>query len=784
MDEPGFMSLGVAAHIKAASEGGPRYDKLQTPEERRSFNNGIWLCQTHAHHVDHDKKHFTVEMLEKWKRDAEKRAFNQLTGTGGAACVYEPSHELIEELREVVAALSLPQSDDINSIIDKVKTAAAIHLDGFHRMTGWPKHAIPLEMSVEGGSGSASKFDATKLGDLLQAAQEIVLVAPPGTGKTTTLLQAGCSLLEAFAVPLFIPLKEWAESGDDLFAWTLNRNGFAGVRSEHLKFLAYHGRLTLLLDGWNEVPSSTRRRLIVELEGLRRDFPLLTVVMSTRRQAVDVPLAEPHRVTILPLTEDQQEELALGLSNEAGLTVLDRVRRTPGLTDLVGIPLYLTALLKISPDGNLPGTKEGVLRRFVEEHECAPAKADALQTQLFGNQLRYLTGLAVEAHAQANTALNAVLAQQAVGKVNVDLVNTYVIQTPPNPASVIDILVSTHALERDAAGNVSFQHQQFQEWYASHQFEQELRNAGPLSLTHPLALVRLNDPNWGEAILFACERLSRTGNAGEHLAAAVVEVLLEIDPLFAATLVRRGFPAVWNIVGARVQAFARRWHKAGEVDRALGFMITTGCPEFSDIVWPLVTSPDQQTQLQSLRVVYRFDPAVLGDLLTSDYAGLPEQTRSTLLAELVHNGDSAGIDAAMRMALQDPSVVVRHHVFESLNFRGAGRHAEQLLRDSPAELVDVVAARGYFDGVTAPDLLLQLHEAERKYEQRSASADVKLARLLRLRASGDRPRQIAMLLSRDLWLDQRKHCTLCVEFLHGVVDRPVERVNVGEGLMG
>jgi hypothetical protein len=82
MGEPGFMNLGVAAHIKAASEGGARYDKGQTQENRRSFSNGIWLCQAHAHQVDHDEEHFTVEMLEKWKRDAELRAFDQLTGNG------------------------------------------------------------------------------------------------------------------------------------------------------------------------------------------------------------------------------------------------------------------------------------------------------------------------------------------------------------------------------------------------------------------------------------------------------------------------------------------------------------------------------------------------------------------------------------------------------------------------------------------------------------------------------------------------------------------------------
>ena len=70
------LNIGVAAHIRAASDGGPRYDKSQTPEARRSVANGIWCCQDHGHIVDHDHKRYTVEELleqkaehEKWVRD-------------------------------------------------------------------------------------------------------------------------------------------------------------------------------------------------------------------------------------------------------------------------------------------------------------------------------------------------------------------------------------------------------------------------------------------------------------------------------------------------------------------------------------------------------------------------------------------------------------------------------------------------------------------------------------------------------------------------------------------
>ncbi len=39
--DEGTVNLGVAAHIKAAAPGGPRYDPRQTPEQRSSLTNGL-----------------------------------------------------------------------------------------------------------------------------------------------------------------------------------------------------------------------------------------------------------------------------------------------------------------------------------------------------------------------------------------------------------------------------------------------------------------------------------------------------------------------------------------------------------------------------------------------------------------------------------------------------------------------------------------------------------------------------------------------------------------------
>ena len=70
--------LGQAAHICAASPGGPRYDPLMTREQRKSFDNGIWLCEKCARLIDVDYEAYPVERLVKWKKDAEARQHKAL----------------------------------------------------------------------------------------------------------------------------------------------------------------------------------------------------------------------------------------------------------------------------------------------------------------------------------------------------------------------------------------------------------------------------------------------------------------------------------------------------------------------------------------------------------------------------------------------------------------------------------------------------------------------------------------------------------------------------------
>jgi len=64
--------IGKAAHIKAAAKDGPRFEPSMTSDERKSIDNGIFLCSNCADMIDKNKGiDFSVEILHKWKSTHE-----------------------------------------------------------------------------------------------------------------------------------------------------------------------------------------------------------------------------------------------------------------------------------------------------------------------------------------------------------------------------------------------------------------------------------------------------------------------------------------------------------------------------------------------------------------------------------------------------------------------------------------------------------------------------------------------------------------------------------------
>ena len=77
-DNEKVNNIGVAAHITAASPGGPRYDPSMRKEERKSIRNAIWLCSNCSIKIDRDPSKYSVKDLRNWKKTAEQKASDEL----------------------------------------------------------------------------------------------------------------------------------------------------------------------------------------------------------------------------------------------------------------------------------------------------------------------------------------------------------------------------------------------------------------------------------------------------------------------------------------------------------------------------------------------------------------------------------------------------------------------------------------------------------------------------------------------------------------------------------
>ena len=138
LEPEGSINVGVAAHITAASAGGPRFDAALSPESRASTLNGIWLCQNCAKLIDNDALRFPADLLRAWKAGAEAEALKQIGRTSSPAvkAAHTEGRAASIDIRDLseLGGLSLAgyrifQALDLNSYSNGIDGSALILID-------------------------------------------------------------------------------------------------------------------------------------------------------------------------------------------------------------------------------------------------------------------------------------------------------------------------------------------------------------------------------------------------------------------------------------------------------------------------------------------------------------------------------------------------------------------------------------------------------------------------------------------------------------------------------
>lgn len=304
------------------------------------------------------------------------------------------------------------------------------------------------------------------------AAGHVLLVGRPGSGKSTALQrllleEAERALNDADArIPVLLELRHYQTSTPDLIERALRTHGlFADAQrlSEWLR----QGRLLLLVDGINELPSDAARR---ELAAFRREYRTTTpMIFATRELAVGGDLEIGKRLEMEPLTEPQMQQFVRAYLGEDGDKLLRQLQGR--LRELAGVPLLLWMLCSLFQETRerVPGNLGLALRQFAAQYDCqikgdAPVSEEA--RRWWPRLLQRLAFKMLE--GPEPTELYVAVARSQAEDWLTDTLREEQCDQPRNRAMAwLNDLVNHHLLQRNAGDRIEFRHQFIQEYYAA-----------------------------------------------------------------------------------------------------------------------------------------------------------------------------------------------------------------------------------------------------------------------------------------------------------------------------
>ena len=526
--------------------------------------------------------------------------------------------------------------DDIDKLDEKARIASKKNLVQFAPGLNIPNKVVELGFKIE-----KDNLVNEEVLQYLANGYKIILEAEPGAGKSTTLYQISKDLLDKNEeiFPVFLSLPHWLKSKSFL-EYISQQDAFSEQRLtiENIRSLARHGHLIFFIDGWNELSGENLEEARINIKNLHIEYPNVGILIATRSTSLSPKLNMSLNITLNRLDGQKRNGIIRNaLSDDAADKFISVINSKNSLIEITQIPFYLDILLKVyQKDGFLPETKEELLHKVVHARD----DNEVFTEKLYNCHHDYMTALSVEMLKAGATTLENTHARQVISQESKCLKDTGRIETPSQPSEILLLLTNHHLLVYRKDGNQwQFQHQQFQEWYASRHVEDVIINVdkGEATDLKELSDPILNIPLWEEPLLFAVERLSQQEEHRDVLSKVVINAL-KIDPLLSAKILYIANDIVWSHVKEIVIGYIERWHTEGKVDRALAFMIASNKPEFSDQIWPLIAHEDQQIRLGALSSFHPFRVSCLGEELPKKLKTYSEDIRKDILLEIAYYG--------------------------------------------------------------------------------------------------------------------------------------------------
>jgi len=322
-------------------------------------------------------------------------------------------------------------------------------------------------------------------GLLKYAANHVLLSGKPGSGKSTTLKRLLLEMakvnlspqppllrgegepdLEEPKIPVLVQLKSERPIVETIRAEF--RQGQLVVITGEIENWLVEGKLFLLLDGVNEIPSEELRR---QLQQFRENHPHTPMIFTTRDLAVGGDLGIEKKLEMRPLTEPQMREFVGKYLPEYGDVLLGQLQDR--LREVAETPLLLKMLCEVfdPQTQQIPNSKGELFRKFDSKYnqhkQNPPVSGDCRRFQ--SEMLQHLAFEMLRGDREKPTeAWLTVSRRKAEGILEAWLSKRGVSDAATKGKEWLEDLLEHHLLQVAAnPREIEFHHQLFQEYYAA-----------------------------------------------------------------------------------------------------------------------------------------------------------------------------------------------------------------------------------------------------------------------------------------------------------------------------
>ena len=387
--------------------------------------------------------------------------------------------------------------------------------------------------------------------DAVERHSKLMILGKPGAGKTTFLkrLATLCNLgeFQAYRVPVFVTLKDFAEASDQVSLLTyVNQQWSAcGVQdTEMVTSLLEHGSALVLLDGLDEVKETEHDRALREIQAFTNQFRACQFVMTCRIAAREYTFEQFTEVEVADFDDDQIAEFATNWfqSKEDPVkakTFLEKLKDNQPIQELATNPLLLTLLcLVFGEAADFPRNrselyKEGLDVLLKKWDAKRNIERDQLYKQLsLKRKEDLLSQMALDMFERGEYFFKQRIIEAQVTRYIQNLPDA---KTDPeslqlDSEAVLKSIEAQHGLlvER-ARGIYSFSHLTFQEYFTARQISDSPATEAVLALQNLAG--HITEKRWREIFLLTIGMLSNADKLLELMKAQIDTLLAQDEQL-------------------------------------------------------------------------------------------------------------------------------------------------------------------------------------------------------------------------------------------------------------